>query len=275
MYYMIDQGEDPHEVQREFGRPLPDDRPDGPFEGFKSADDFLLWHTVKTLQKAAMDCRNDGVSESEWNSAVNYPLLKLALKGHYENRGIGVYDVSTARIGDKSLLPGNGTKALKNESKMVDLAMVIRVKPTSTMRKDIFDLLRATNQLSVNPSQAQYLRFSPIAMPMETKATREGEPKANLQLATWIHCQFEIMTRLSRRESELPIMPMLMIQAHSWYLLIAHKWQDEIIIFREAQLSIEGTKSIIGIFQLLESLKRLASWTHHDFRKWYARNILP
>ncbi|KAL9597966.1 MAG: hypothetical protein Q9219_004797 [cf. Caloplaca sp. 3 TL-2023] len=270
MHYMVDQGNDQREVERQCNRPLPNSRPDGPFEGFKSSDDFLLWDAVKTLQRAAMDCRNDGVSDSEWNSAVSYPLLKLALKGEYEDGGIAVYDVSTARIGDKTLLPGKGTKAYENEAKLVDLAMVIRVKPFSTMDRKISNLLRDMNGLSVNPSEAQYLRFNPISMPI----TRNGELMANLQLATWVHCQFEIMARLSRRPSQMPILPLIMIQAHSWYLLIAYKRQDEIIIFRELQLSAEGTRSVIGIFQLLDSLKRLAHWTHHDFRDWYNSNVI-
>lgn len=59
----------------------------------------------------AKDCEKAGVSESNWNSAVHFPLLKLALRGYWRDRkGVWFYDLTSARIADPSLLPSSASE---------------------------------------------------------------------------------------------------------------------------------------------------------------------
>lgn len=71
-------------------------------------------------------CSEERVSEPEWNSAVHYTLLDLALRGCWFDKGIWFHDVSTARITDRSLLPVIAATSKIMKSQMVDYAMVIR-----------------------------------------------------------------------------------------------------------------------------------------------------
>jgi len=96
----------------------------------------------------AMNCRNEDVAKLEWNSAVHYPLIKLALKSFWLSKGIWFHDISIARISDTSLLSSIISKAKKVQSKMVDYAIVIRLAQDLLYR--IKNMLRKNDDFNIN-----------------------------------------------------------------------------------------------------------------------------
>ncbi len=65
-----------------------------------------VFNTAAELYQAAIDCRDHEVPEPSWNSHVHTPLFKLALGGYWkEEKMVGFHDITTAAIGDPSLLP--------------------------------------------------------------------------------------------------------------------------------------------------------------------------
>jgi len=237
-------------------------------EGLKGDEVF---DEVVNIQMAAMDCRNEDVAEPEWNSAVHYPLIKLALKSFWLSKGIWFHDISTARISDTSLLPGITSKAKKVQSKMVDYAIVIR--PAQDLLYRIKDMLRENDGFSINQTDARYVRFKPIGLSIETKRGGIDEDKANTQLGTWVSAHFAKLSQLTRGDGHLPLLPMIMIQGNKWEFMIAHKVNARTIeIYRDQSLG--DTASILGIYQLLAALRRLAQWMDEVLRPWFEAHVL-
>jgi len=237
-------------------------------EGLKG--DEVFDEAVK-IKMAAMDCRNDDVAEPEWNSAVHYPLIKLALKDIWRSKGIWFHDISTARISDSSLLPGITSRVKKVQSKMVDYAMVIR--PAEDLLDRIRDLLRNSDGFSINQTDARYVRFRPIGLSIETNGGGIDEDKANTQLGTWVSAHFAKLSQLIRGDGDLPPLPLIMIQGNKWEFMIAHKVNArKIEIYRDQSLGETG--SILGIYQLLAALRRLAQWMDEVLRPWFEAHVL-
>ncbi|KAL8705946.1 MAG: hypothetical protein Q9201_000940 [Fulgogasparrea decipioides] len=236
-----------------------------------TTEDIDLLKRTIAIRKNAMRCRNTKAAEPEWNSAVHYPLIQLALEGYWDDAGIWFHDVTTARISDSSLLPGLAVKAKRNQSKMVDYSMIIR--PSEHTLERIKQRIIDANDFSINQSDAEYLRFQPISVNVETKRAAISELTANTQLATWVFAQFEKLERLRWGISSIPILPLIMVQGHEWKLLMAHKaTPKQVIIYRD--LKIGETASLPGIFQVLATLKRLARWTNEEYRTWFENNVL-
>lgn len=189
-----------------------------PNEGLKGDEVF---DEVVNIQMAAMDSRNEDVAEPEWNSAVHYSLIKLALKGFWSSKGIWFHDISIARVSDSSLLLGITSKAKKVQSKMVDYAMVIR--PAQDLLYRIKDLLREIDGFSINHTDARYVRFKPIGLSIETKRGGIDQDKANTQLGTWVSAHFAKLSQLIRGNGNLPLLPLIIIQGNKWEFMIAHK----------------------------------------------------
>jgi len=230
-----------------------------------------VFDEVVNIQMAAMDCRNEDVAEPEWNSAVHYPLIKLALKSFWLSKGIWFHDISTARISESSLLPGITSKAKKVQSKMVDYAMVIR--PAKDLLYRIKDLLRENDGFSINQTDARYVRFKPIGLSIETKRGGIDEDKANTQLGTWVSAHFAKLSQLTRGDGHLPLLPLILIQGHTWEFMIAHKVNARTIeIYRDQSLGDTG--SMLGIYQLLAALRRLAQWIDEVLRPWFETHVL-
>ena len=238
-----------------------------------------VFDEVIKIKKASTDCRKDDVAEPEWNSAVHYPLLKLALTGYWRSRGIWFHDVSTARISDPSLLPGIYARSKKVQSKMVDYAMVIRPlreNPVieAPMTQRIKNKLRETDNFSINHTDARYVRFAPIGLSIESKRGAIGADTSTTQLGTWVSAHFtKLRQLLDNEDTEIPPLPLIMIQGDDWRFMIAHEVSGErIIIYRSLRLG--ETDSVLGTYQLLGALKRIAEWIDDELRVWFELHVL-
>ena len=238
-----------------------------------------VFDDVIKIMKASTDCRKDDVAEPGWNSAVHYPLLKLALTGYWRSKGIWFQDVSTARISDSSLLPSIYAKSKKVQSKMVDYAMVIQPSMgnpmvEAPMAQRIRKKLREAGSFSINHTDARYVRFTPIGLSIESKRRAIGADTSTTQLGTWVSAHItKLRQLLDNKNTEIPPLPLIMIQGDDWKFMIAHEVRGErIMIYRSLRLG--ETESILGTYQLLGALKRIAKWIDEELRAWFELHVL-
>ena len=240
------------------------------------------WHRILRVLDAARECKDGDYPESAWNSEVHSRVLRIALEGR-ESKQVWYKDLTTARISDRGLLPnipGFGPK-----SKMVDYGIVIQPIVDSTLETNIERFCSELQIESVNQTNPNHVRFTPIAISIETKRAAVEEDQAMLQLNTWVSAHFAKLNSLIgsyapnemakaevRAKVTMPILPLVKIQGHDWKLLIAEKKADLILIHGE--LAIGCTMDHLGIYKILASLRRLADWVNDEYRPWWIREIL-
>lgn len=222
----------------------------------------------------ALQCEIKYRAEPAWNSAVHFPLLRLALSGYWQTKGIWFEETTTARISDRHLLPS--LDGLNTQSKMVDY--VITIGSADGFEKRVITKLkkeagRPGPDPTINQTSVPYLRFNPIAVSIETKRAAIDEEKARIQLSGWIAAQFSKLEELGvSHRGTLPVMPLLMVQGHAWKMLLAISNPDQIEIV--SSFFLGETSSMIGLFCVIAGIRRLAKWIDESYRPWFEENIL-
>ncbi|KAK0622143.1 hypothetical protein DIS24_g11358 [Lasiodiplodia hormozganensis] len=231
-----------------------------------------FWAAANSLMDAANECEEDDLCEADWNNEVHSRALRLALERGRSERAVWYRNVTTAQIKDQSLLPSSAA-GLAAQSKMVDFAVVLDTRSDKDLAKIVRAKLRQEELSSINHTPAEHVRFSPIAVSIETKRAAIEEDVANAQLAVWVSAHFRWLQRLSNGGSALPTLPLIIVQGHEWKLMLAELEDDsEIRIFRH--LSLGTTRSVLGVYQLAASLRRLAGWAKDTYRPWLEKNLL-
>jgi len=101
---------------------------------------------------------------------------------------------------------------------MVDYA--ISLDPDRITKRRIIEKLKADLSPSINHTKAEYVRFKPIVISIETKRPGMDEDTAKVQLGVWAAAHMERLQELSR-STDLPTLPLILIQGHDWRLKIA------------------------------------------------------
>ncbi|KAL9041535.1 MAG: hypothetical protein Q9214_004076, partial [Letrouitia sp. 1 TL-2023] len=112
-----------------------------------------MWEQILWVMGEAARCNAERMSEASWNELVHAPVLSLALRGYWMSRGVYFYNIMSARISNKRLIPKIASKSI--ESKMADYAMVIR--PSPMMAQRIRQKLLADGTSSINQTEAEYI----------------------------------------------------------------------------------------------------------------------
>jgi hypothetical protein len=102
---------------------------------------------------------------------------------------------------------------------MVDYALVLIPDPAT--HRAILARLRADNLASINHAKAEYVRFKPITVSIETKRPGMDEDSAKVQLGVWAAAHLERLRELCASDAELPFLPEVVVQGHDWRLKIA------------------------------------------------------
>ena len=240
------------------------------------------WQRILRVLGAARECKDGDYPESAWNSEVHSRVLRIALEGR-ESIQVWYRDLTSARISERGLLPN--IPGFSPKSKMVDYGIVIQPTVDSILEASIKRLCREQQLDSVNQTNPNHVRFTPIAISIETKRAAIEEDQAILQLNTWVSAHFAKLDSLVgsyapneeakaevKAKATMPILPLVKIQGHDWKLLIAEKKTDQILIHGE--LTIGSTQSHLGVYQILAALRRLAQWVNDEYRPWWIREIL-
>lgn len=240
------------------------------------------WRRLLRVLDAARECKDGDYPESAWNSEVHSRMLRIALEGR-ESAQVWYKDLTSARISGRDLLPN--IPGFSPKSKMIDYGIVIQPTVDSTLEASITRLCRKHQLDSVNQTDPNHVRFTPIAVSIETKRAAIDEDQAMLQLNTWVSAHFAKLDSLvgsyapnhkakvkAKGLAVMPILPLVKIQGHDWKLMIAEKKTDLILIHGE--LGIGSTQSHLGVYQILAALRRLAQWVNDEYRLWWMREIL-
>ena len=233
------------------------------------------WKTVLFIRDAAQEAFDEDSPESSWNMSVHAPILQTALRGRWKSQEIWYKDLTSARVYDKDLLPKVQGASVK--SKMVDFGIVIQPQVRSTLWKSIVDACKSQAYHTINQTDAPHLCRTPIAISMEVKRAGGSEDEALVQLETWVTAHYNnlsVLLRSSGQEVDLPCLPLLQTQGHDWRLIIAEMRPQESLIVLHRGIKLGSTDSILGIYQILASIDRLAQWVSDDYRTWWTKTVL-
>lgn len=128
---------------------------------------------------------------------------------------------SILKSGSDSLTSISTTARIHGTSsatKMVDYAICL--DPDVATKRRIIKKLKSEFTPSINHTKAEYVRFKPIVISLETKRPGMDEDTAKVQLGVWAAAHLERLQELSR-STDLPMLPQILIQGHDWRLKIA------------------------------------------------------
>lgn len=241
----------------------------------------MFWHRVSMIHQATIECLVESDPEPAWNSEVHSSILRLALEGHWKVKEVWYKDITVARISNNSLVPWNiATGAM--QSKMVDYAIVINPSqkftgdPSKSLHNHVIEKLRDKKAgASINQTSAEWVRFKPIAVNVETKNGAVGEDEAHMQLGTWLTAQYSRLRQLmpGKAKTKLPSVPVLSVQGQRWLLMIASPQDNERIDLIK-ELHLGDTGSVAGVYQVIAAIRRIAQWVNDEYRPWFEREIL-
>lgn len=230
------------------------------------------WETVVNIWEIALDCQRRGSPEPTWNSEVHSRLLRLALRGHWQSKGIWYQDITTARISDKSLVPS--AAAVPIQSKLVDYVMIIDSSRVFQFRIIVKISTRPDFNLSINVTTAEWIRFNLIAVSIEIKRGAISQDEAFFQLSIWTAAHFAKLRQLMQHScAVLFVLSVLFVQNHEWKLILAIM-TSESRLEMHAYLSLGETGSLAGIYRVLATLRRLSKWIDEQYRPWFEDKIL-
>lgn len=138
---------------------------------------------------------------------------------------------------------------------------------------------------TINQTMYGPVRFNPAGVSIETKAKSASDGRA--QLSVWIAAWLQQMRYLRAvsadpegnawESSEIykePIqikMPLIATKG-MWHLYLAADTRDKIVV--SSLFSIGDTDSLVGIYNLIKSLRILALWVKGPFREFMCTQIL-
>ncbi|KAF2453090.1 hypothetical protein BDY21DRAFT_388301 [Lineolata rhizophorae] len=173
--------------------------------------------------------RGPGVSEDEWNSEIQHPLLELAYSTCKNSQSLVIFNVKTARIEPASLarsaLPGRA----------VDY--VVALKPDSAIDQ-------AWHRLRPLPG---------VSGPM--KSWTDGKP----QIAIWTDAWLKRLALIRGTPNRpWPALPLPIVQGHDWHLLIVSRNDHKMTVWE--QIAIGSMRSCFDAMKVVAALHWLLDW---------------
>ncbi|KAL8717488.1 MAG: hypothetical protein Q9225_005269 [Loekoesia sp. 1 TL-2023] len=238
-------------------------------------DEVRMWKDVLDVCHAARKCYILDTPESTWNMEVNAPVLRMALRDHWNSYGVCHKDLTTARVSDKDFLPKASGAAMK--AKMVDFGIVIEPPTRSLLWKMIADKCKALPYGSINQTDAPHLLQSPIVISTEVKRAGGDADEALVQLGTWVTAHYNhlrVLLESTDAHITLPILPLLQVQGDEWRLIIAEPNPGRNEIMLHSYIRLGSTRDVLGTYQVVASLRRLARWVSEAYRPWWTKAAL-
>jgi hypothetical protein len=229
--------------------------------------------------------RCDELEEAElaWNTDVHSPILRLALKGQ---RTLQAKTVSQASI-CRPLLPRDLSGCVVGD-KMVDFCILfanLEAEEPAVLHhiRELVGKERDEQLRTVNPSTSTSLVLQPFAVAIETnRATSGNELEAKAQLQS---CMFAWLARMRRflhlrqldEGDQDAIMaklsfPVIIVNGSCWHLYLFRDTPHAVVMYKV--VSLGDTHSLLGLYQLLASVRTLATWAKGPFWTWFKQDIL-
>ena len=256
--------------EEDFGDPF------GLFQA-ESAEPAAFWHRICEVFEDARYCQEMNMPEVIWNEKVHSRLLELAVvKKKKEQKqdlaSVSYINVTTARIRDISLLPAIAASKRIMDAKLVDFALILI---GDTCQSNAAAKCILTNVDSINHTASAYLRYTPIAISIETKRGHVGEDDANLQLALTVHAHFAKLKQLvaPARHPQIPALPLIKVLGHDWFLQVAlpPTAEDRIVVYNDQLMG--STNSVPGVFKVIGAVRRLRRWIEDIYDIFIMDNV--
>ncbi|KAH7020659.1 hypothetical protein B0J12DRAFT_393722 [Macrophomina phaseolina] len=215
---------------------------------------------MEIVETARKYDRGSGVSEDEWNSEVQHPLLKLARNTSKQRRTLDIHNVKTARIEPAYLartsLPG----------RVVDYVVALAPNPAIDQAWRSLGLLPGTAVKSWNHTSRA--RRNPIAINIETKGPMKSWTDGKPQIAIWTDAWMKrlALIRGNNNSGQWPAVPLLIAQGHDWHLLIVSKTEQKMTIWEQTDMG--STRSCFDAMKLVAALHWLMDWAERVWRPW-------
>ncbi|KAK0723636.1 hypothetical protein B0T21DRAFT_293735 [Apiosordaria backusii] len=224
---------------------------------------------VKDLVARSIECDVMEMSEAAWNTDVHMPLLHLALRG---SPAVGAYNITTARP-CRELLP-KSLAVEESEAKLVDLSINVRPEMEPAVAEHIRLLAAEPVSLrTINQSLYKSLCWRPSAVCIETKGAASGgtnELEARSQLLQWTSAWLTRMRSFLHARSLG--FPAIIVSCSAWHLYLIKDTSAAVTMY--SILELGDTHSVLGIYKLLSSLRRLAEWAKGPFWSWFKQDVL-
>ena len=138
-------------------------------------------------------------------------LLSLALRTNTSD--LSFLNITTARITDTSLLLAIAIYKKVINAKLIDYALILDRPTWEAGSKRQCVSLETDN---INHIASAYIRYTPIAISIETKRGQIGGDEANLQLALIVHAYFAKLEQLTSliQSSSIPALPLIKMLGH-------------------------------------------------------------
>jgi hypothetical protein len=202
------------------------------------------------IRNSTVFCKIDRVHEPSWNELVHSMMLKQVV---CNRPGFRYYNITTARI-IKELVPGNKYgELLKN--KMIDYAIVLE-SPFFSEDQVITRLATSPGPLqrTINPTDYTPLRYSPVAISIETKPPDGSKESSKVQLSIWAMAYFNRLRALTQDPVSITL-PLILVSDKNWELMFARDLEHSIEIIHA--VDIGNTGDIVGCYTILAALRLL------------------
>lgn len=234
------------------------------------AEHERFWAAAGSLMDAANECEEEKLCEADWNDEVHSRVLRLALERDRSECAVWFRNITTAWIEDRSLLPAGLAVQAK---KMVNFAVVLDTRSDEALAELVRAKLRYEELPAINHIPAGDVRLSPIAVSIATRRAAVEEDAVNARLAVWVSAHFRWLRRLCKGDCALPTLPLVIVQGHEWRLMFG-ELEDDLKIRLHRHLNLVTTRSLLGVYHVVASLKLLAEWAKDTYRPWFEKEVL-
>lgn len=136
----------------------------------------------------------------------------------------------------------------------------------------IDSLRRKLPGASINHTEYPAVSSWPIAASIETKPPHGDWAAATLQIGVWQAAQLRCLRRLGYRPD---FVPGIVIQGHDWSFVASVPGKEDGkggALFTKIHMG--GTETVLGIYSVVASLRRLLRWIEDEFWREFQTAVL-
>ncbi|ORY58186.1 uncharacterized protein BCR38DRAFT_489663 [Pseudomassariella vexata] len=246
-----------------------------------NTDVTVLHNQVTRVVSISIDantCFADEHSEPSWNYKVHTPLLELALSGIPE---VGEFNITRAspcpifvKLEQDKHQREVQIDTVFMQSKLVDYSINIKPEPDTPFAHFIHDVV-ATQEPGLRtlmPTMYVPVRLRPQAIVIETKVDKSPTDPL-LQLYTWARATcIRLQQLMLLNTADIITQPLLQAVGHDWKLWFARDTASHIDLY--GPVAIGSTKTVLGTYKLVRSLRALGWWAAGPYRQWFEAEVL-
>ncbi|KAK2036375.1 hypothetical protein LZ31DRAFT_561188 [Colletotrichum somersetense] len=243
--------------------------------------------TVNKIWNDADDCQSFQHFEIQWNCAVHFKMLEMALA---HSRHLGFCICTGVQIHPDYT---RGAKA-SHHNKKVDFCVFVNERSPELTRAALTSPFQ-----SVNQTEYPALLERPIALSIETKVTGQDWAEAVNQISVWLLAQWDALDDLVLRTQSragaappdvdsgnvndpkpsaaaaagLVFLPGIVVQGHDWYFVaMTRSATGKSRLF--SRILCGSTQKTEGVYQVVAVLQLLGKYIENEYWLWFKQTIL-